>query len=169
MKDLTLKTYQASNAFAACELIGENEIIQGDAVQKISLIREYCLPAVRAFEKGRNQLAKQCQMIITVDGRVMPTQVFSKAEPEVQDRYREKWEEGLEKLNESTLTISMPDLKSNDFYLAEDRDFDLLDKDGKLFRRSMKKGDPMVPAKFFMLMNPLFNPAEGTAVEKKKK
>lgn len=165
MKDLELETFKVSNMFSACELLGDNEMLSAPVVQNVSLIREYCLPIVRAHEKGRNALLKQCKMFIAQDGRTLPTAEFHKLSPEDQTQMRDKFEGGMDELNEKNARIAVPELKKEDFYLLEDRDFDVL-IDGKIVKRSMRKGDALVPAKFFMLMSPILNFREP---EKKKK
>lgn len=169
MRDLDLKTFQANNLFSACELVGENQLLQSSTVQKVSLIREYCLPVARSFEKGRQKLVKRCNMMITQNGQIMPTKRFNDASHDDQEKFRNELDSELEKMNEASVRISVPkDLKMEEFYVTTDRDYQIEDKNGNVVTRNMKKGDPMVQARFFMLAAPIFEELKVTEVEQPK-
>src|SRR5258706_15601196 len=99
MKTIKLKAFQINNLFSGCELIGDNEMLKTDTVQKISLLREYTLPVVRSFEKGQTGLIKKCKMMRAVDGRIMATADFTKSSAVDQTKLRDTLDTELDAMN----------------------------------------------------------------------
>lgn len=126
-----LNAQQIANINAGCASVGDNEALEPHIAYRIGRLGNYTDSIIRQLQRSQQKLV--------TEHRAKVAKMTDAQKIEEND----KLTEAINKLMDETETISIPELKYSDFIAKED----IRVKD-----REYKKGQVLVPTKFFSSM-----------------